>query len=131
MADIWVRVDANIARNHKVIDLVSRRRWQAISVYLFALGYSAEQGLDGYVPEAALPFVHGSRSIANQLVDVGLWIPTVGGWEIHDYAEYQRSSAETEARKARAKAAAEVRWAKKRQGNVTNLTDRARRMPNA
>lgn len=131
MADIWVRVDANLARNHKIIDLVSRRRWQAISLYVFALGYSAEQGLDGYVPEAALPFVHGTRAIANHLVDVGLWIPAVGGWDIHDYADYQRTSAETEARKARAKAAAEVRWAKKRQANVTKLTDHAEKMRNA
>ena len=121
----WVRVDSAFARNHKIIELAHAKQWQAITAYVCGLGYSAEHGLDGFIPKAALPFIHASPSIARQLVNVELWLAVVGGWEVHDWAEYQPSNEENQRRKARAKAAAELRWAKARgQGTVTELAAR-------
>ena len=108
----WVRVDSAFARNHKIIDLASRRQWQAITAYVCGLGYSAEHGLDGFIPKAAMPFIHATPAVAKQLVNVELWHAVPGGWEVHDWSEYQPTSAETAKRKARAKAAAEMRWSK-------------------
>ena len=121
----WVRVDSAFARNHTVIELADRKQWQAITAYVCGLGYSAEHGLDGFIPKAALPFIHCSPAIAKQLVNVELWHQIVGGWDIHDWSEYQPSNEENQKRKNRAKAAAELRWAKARgQGVVTELKAR-------
>ena len=109
----WVRLDTGFARNHKVIELSHRKRWQAICVYVSGLGYSGEHGLSGFVPESCLPFIHGTRAIAAQLVEVGLWAPSRGGWDINDWDEYQPTNEESERRKKKAKDAAEVRWAKR------------------
>ena len=121
----WVRFDTAWARNPKVMDLAYRKCWQSLVVYCAGLGYSGEQGLDGFIPESALPFIHGTPKQAQDLVAASLWIPTPGGWDINDWREYQPSTAETEARSQRAKAAAETRWAKARASNVRAIGGRA------
>ena len=110
----WVRLDSGCARNHKVIELAHRKRWQAIACYVAGLGYSGEHGLAGFVHESCLTFIHGTHSMASQLCEVGLWIAVPGGWEINDWDEYQPTNEEAQARKKKARAAAEVRWAKHR-----------------
>ena len=60
----WVRLDSAFARNHKVIDLAHNKRWQAIALYVSALGYSGEHGLAGFIPDSCLPFIHGTKQTA-------------------------------------------------------------------
>lgn len=111
----WVRLDSNIATNRKVLELLTRRDgWRAYAVYTFALGYAGGHGTDGFVPEMALPFIHGTRKHADLLVETGLFDPSDGGWFIHNFAERQELSFVTEARElARKRAALKancVRW---------------------
>lgn len=115
----WVRLDSSIASHDKVLALLSdpsAKRWQAIASYMFALGWSGQQGTDGQVPASALPFVHGNASTARLLVKYGLWDENaVGtGWVIRNYAERQQLVMITEAKRAGATAAARkancVRW---------------------
>ena len=106
----WVKLDTAIPRNYKILELVGRKQFQAVGCYMFSLAFSGEQGTDGYIPTAALPYIHATAAVAKQLVAVGLWSPTMGGWDIHDWNEHQRSTQETEERKKRAKLAAEARW---------------------
>lgn len=94
----WVRLDSSIASHDKVLSLLSdpsNKRWQAIASYMFALGWSGQQGTDGRIPASSLPFVHGTTTTARLLVKYGLWDEndTGTGWIIHNWAERQQSIA--------------------------------------
>lgn len=108
----WVRLDANLHSNYKVLTLLAERNGDhALNVYCFALGYSGAHGTAGFIPIAALGLFHGKPRDAAQLVAVGMWHEVPGGYEIHDWLEYQPTDEESIARSARAKKAAETRWA--------------------
>lgn len=110
----WVRLDTAFPRNHKVLALLDGKDGhRAAFVYLCGLAYCGEQGTDGFLPRPALPLLHGKPTDATRLVEVGLWELHNGGWQINDWADYQQSNDETRTRRARAKAAAEVRWGRR------------------
>lgn len=108
----WVRLDTGFPHNPKVLALIAAKKYQAVNLYVFGLAYSGAHGLDGYIPPECLPVLHATRTHAAQLVDAGLWRSAGAGWEINGWDEFQLSSEEHSERKARAKAAAEKRWAK-------------------
>lgn len=111
----WVRVDAGLASNHKVLQVMTERGGEhAVCVYIFALGHSAQQGTDGFIPTIALGLIHGKPRDATLLVSAGLWHEIPGGYEINDWRDYQPSDEEAQRRSEKAKKAAAVRWAKKR-----------------
>lgn len=114
MAELsWIRVDSALASNHKVLALLSERGGDhALCVYIFALGHSARQGLDGFIPEIALGLIHGRKRDSDLLVQVGMWRSLPGGFEVPDWMEYQPSGEESRRRSDKAKKAAEARWAK-------------------
>lgn len=122
MALPWVRLDTGFAQNPKVLHLIEDKKWQAIVLYVAGLGYAGQHGTDGFIPSSALPFLHGTKRNATDLVSVGLWIPCRGGHDINGWIEFQPTNAENEARRLKAKAAAEIRWAKHR--DKTERTDR-------
>lgn len=106
----WVRLDTNIATNHKMLALLAGKRHRAGLAYLFGLAYSGGHELDGFIPEAALPFLHASAADAAALVDVGMWEPVRGGWMVNGWAEFQVSNDENRKRRERAQKAANKRW---------------------
>jgi hypothetical protein len=120
MAQLWVRIDSTIASNDKILNLIhdasvpAARRWQSFASYICAIGWSAQQATDGLIPRNALPFVHGSKAIADLLVAHRLWEPVLNGWVIHNYAQRQELSVTSEARRAlaseTARRAACARW---------------------
>jgi hypothetical protein len=107
----WFRVDCSIRSNPKVNELLSNSGGsRALNVYIFGLSYCAEFRTDGFISPAALHAIHATRWQAKRLVQFGLWEDVPGGWLVHDYADYQPSDAESQARSQRARAAAEARW---------------------
>lgn len=113
----WVRVQSALSRNHKVLTLLPQKGGdRALNVFIFGLGYCAEQRNDGFIPEGALGLFHGNARSAQLLSEVGMWDEVKGGWDVHDYAEYQPTDDEAKARSDRARHAAEVRWSKKNGG---------------
>lgn len=110
----WSRLDANIATNHKTLALLGVKGGDhALLVNLFSHGYCAGHGTDGFIPKAALGTFHGTTKDAALLVEVGLWDDADGGWEVHDWTEYQPTSEETQKRSQRARDAAAKRWGKR------------------
>lgn len=98
----WFRVDTGIASHDKTLALIndpSPKRWQAMSSYVFALGWSAEHATDGRVPATALPFVHGSKATAALLVKHHFWEPVEDGWRIRNFAVRQELAVVTAAKK--------------------------------
>jgi hypothetical protein len=91
----WVRIDSHIASHDKILNLLSdpsTKRWQAAFAYVCSIGWSGDQGTDGFIPKVALPFVHGSEPVARLLVKYRLWEEALTGWQIRNYAERQEIS---------------------------------------
>ncbi len=110
MALPWVRLDTGIVDNPKILHLIDAKQHRAINVYLFSLAYCGRHELDGFIPNAALSRIHGTRQDAETLLEIGLWHTEVGGYKINDWAEYQPTSDQTKARRQRAQANAAKRW---------------------
>jgi hypothetical protein len=107
----WVRLDSNIASNHKILALLAEKDgYRAAFTYVCALGFVGSHGTDGFIVTNALGFVHGTENVTRLLVKHGLWIVTPGGWLINDWNEYQESTPETQERRVRAQAGAAARW---------------------
>lgn len=113
MALPWVRLDSQWPHNPKFLMLAEDKKWRAITVYMGGLAWSGAQGQNGYIPAYALAMIHGTKREANELLEVNLWLPAQGGWDINDWTEYQPSSEEHEARSQRARLAAQKRWGTK------------------
>jgi hypothetical protein len=107
----WVRLDNGIFRNPKVLTLLGHKDGtKTIVAYIAGLTFASEQGTDGFIPREALRLCLGRPIDAKRLVSAGLWEADPGGWVIHSWDEYQPSTAETQLRSKRARAAALARW---------------------
>lgn len=110
MALPWVRLDTGLPDHPKMLALLGGKKHRAAVAYMFGLAYSGRHELDGFIPEAALPFIHATKADALALCEVGFWHARQGGYEINDWADYQPSSDETAKRKESARLAAMKRW---------------------
>lgn len=106
----WVRLDTQFAANPKMLYLIEDKKYKAAFVWVASLGYAGAHGTDGFLPSACLPLLHATKADAKALVEVGLWLTCVGGWEINSWSEFQPSNEETQERKKRAREAALRRW---------------------
>jgi hypothetical protein len=113
----WVRLDSNIASHDKILALLSDpspKKWQAAASYMFALGWSGDHGTDGRIPQAALPFIHGTTQTARLLVKYGLWEEKTAAWEVKNFAARQQLSVVTAAKQEVRRIASEkancTRW---------------------
>lgn len=100
----WLRLDDKMSRHAKIVGLTD----PAFRLHIHALLYCAEQATDGRVLSAAAPTLSAHRNkpaLIKELVDAGLWETLVGGWEIHDFLDWNPSKEETE-KKRDARAAA-------------------------
>lgn len=117
----WVRLDTQMPSNPKVLELVMRKQQAAAFAYVCSLAYAGMHGTDGFIPVTALPFIHATKAIANQLVAVGLWIPAPGGWDINGWDEFQISDEEAKRRRERAQKAAATRWDNSRKAHLRGV----------
>jgi hypothetical protein len=108
----WVRLETSLPDHPKVLELINAKKHKSVMVYVLGLAYCGRHELDGYVPKAALPFIHGTKSDADALCFVGLWTSTPNGYEINGWSDFQPTNEERTRAKQKAKAAAEIRWGK-------------------
>lgn len=106
----WVRLDTTTFENPKLLYLQEDKQFKTIVVYLQSMCYSGRHGLAGFIPKAALRIIGATPNDAQKLVQVGLWIPAPGGWQINGWDEYQLSNEEALRRSEKAKKAAAARW---------------------
>ena len=119
----WVRLDTQWPQNPKFLTLVDDKKWRAIAVYMAGLGYSGAHGTKGFLPALCLPYLHGTRKEAAELLDVHLWVPQKGGWDINGWADFQPETDDATARRERAIKAATIRWQRKAQADAVQVND--------
>ena len=103
----WVKLDDQFPFNRKAI--IAGKDGRAL--YVTALCWTSGQLTDGCIDDAAVPMlaavseVADAQATAAHLVATGLWERIPGGYEIHDYHDYNPSSGDVRAmREARAEA---------------------------
>lgn len=84
----WVRMDDRYRTHQKVIHISS----DAIALDVCSMQFSSEFLTDGFIKTSELRSICASvkrpQKAAEELVSVGRWIVKDGGWQIHDYLEY-------------------------------------------
>ena len=88
----WVRLDTQFPSNPKILYLMEDKKYRAAFAWMASLAYSGAHGTDGFIPYSALPCLHASKVDAKALVEVGLWLECIGGWEINSWSEMQQSN---------------------------------------
>jgi hypothetical protein len=99
----WVRLDSGIGQNYKVLALLGDKKHRAFTAYVLGLAYCGQQGSDGYIPKAALPFLHATTKDAADLMAVMLWHDAPGGYQVNDWTDYQPSDEDAQRRGQRAR----------------------------
>jgi len=113
----WVKIDDGWLNHHKVLTARANGGWAALGVWAGALTWVNQQRTDGFLPASWVALNGASDEIA-ALVDAGLLVEDASrdGWQFHDYADYQPTRAEIEA-KTEQRAAAGKRGGSKSQAN--------------
>lgn len=109
----WAKLDDRFPWHKKVRRLTDA----AYRLHTTAIIYCARDETDGFVTLEDIEEMPGikrpEKSIA-ELVERELWDVVAGGWEVHDYLEYNPSSDQ----QARARAAAAERQRKARERRI-------------
>ena len=82
----WIKVDDSFGDHPKVMAL-GRDRMAGLGVWTAASCYCARHLTDGFVP-AAVAEGFGHARIIGKLVDVGLFDKVPGGYQLHDWLDY-------------------------------------------
>lgn len=106
----WIRIDTQMFENPKLLYLKEDKQYRAVVVHLEGMAYSGRHALAGFIPKAALRIIGATAADAARLVKAGLWDPAPGGWNVHDWDEYQLSADDMQARRERAQKGAAARW---------------------
>ena len=91
----WIKICDTMTEHPKIVEAGPYAGW----LYLCGITYASRNLTDGFIPAALvrrLSDVPDPKAEAARLVEVGLWIKVDGGFQVHDYAEYQRTNAEVE-----------------------------------
>lgn len=85
----WAKLDDAIYSHPKIL----RANLQAVGLYALSIAYSARHDLDGALPaEAVAMLARGDRSLADQLVELGLYELQQNGYKIHNFLKYNPSA---------------------------------------
>jgi hypothetical protein len=122
----WFRVDDGFPEHPKLEEMERKPNtyMSAITVWTIMGADCARRLTDGYVSAARLDKVlfrlgKAARRGAAALVSAGLWREVEGGWQYHDWNDYQPIKADVEAQR-RSKTERQRRW---RDGRVDASTE--------
>lgn len=126
----WVSIDDQFHDHPKAEQVGPLGR----DLYVAGLEYANRNLTDGFIPKATagrlvsfydIPGIGvtvNPYDIVNLLLDAGLWIAVEGGFEIHDYLDYQ-PSAEEVTRRREQKRERQQRWREKQSAEEEASTD--------
>lgn len=108
----YLPVDINFDGNPKIATLSDT----AFRLHITGMLYCKRQRVDGIIPRAVLPRLvpnHKARHLA-ELTDRMLWVDIDGTnhYQIHDWLDWNMTSAEAKETSAKRREAAKARWSK-------------------
>jgi hypothetical protein len=127
----WFWIDDGFSTHPKTLAIPPAHRLRVVGLWTLCGNWSAHHLTDGYVP-AGLPAEYRAKKDDPQLLvdcrvrpgGAGLWEPHPdGGWVFHDWADWQKTKEEIEARRALRAAAG------RKGGKASGTTRRANSTP--
>lgn len=89
---MWVKLDDGLLDHRKILDaglaLGRDGRARALGFYVAGLLYSGKQLTDGFLSTSMVAVIGVPLSVTQVMVTVGLWDQVDGGFQIHDYHDY-------------------------------------------
>jgi hypothetical protein len=112
----WFKVDDSFYRSAKVRKL-GNKRVPAVGLWTLCGGWSADNLADGFVPWEVITDWDARRSLAKELIRVGLWVETErdgeAGCQFHDWHDWQPTRDQVIQRR-KADAERKARWRESR-----------------
>ena len=116
----WFKVDDGFYTSQKVMRIPRSIRNEAVGAWILIGTWSADKMTDGLIPDWVIADFDVSLEVIDALFDAGLWLATDDGIQYHDWAEYQPTKAQLEAKReethakkvAAGRKGAEARWHK-------------------
>ena len=68
-----------------------------MGLHAWSISYCDDVRSDGFIPTGTWPALPGIQKVITLLVEAGLWEPAAGGYQLHDYKDWNRSKAQIEA----------------------------------
>jgi hypothetical protein len=94
----WFKVDDSFHSHPKVM----MSSPAALGLWVVAGTWSAANMTDGFVPALVLPrLLPDSEALAKELMAVGLWEQAEGGYQFHNWTEYQPDAASLRAKRGK------------------------------
>jgi hypothetical protein len=101
----WFKVDDSFHSHPKVIATDA----DALGLWVVAGAWSSSNLTDGFLPDHVLTrLLPDSDKLARKLVAAGLWRRVRGGYQFHDWSEYQPSAEEVRALREKRAAAGRI-----------------------
>lgn len=95
----WLRVDDRVRTHPKLVQAGPEASW----FWFCGICYSREHLTDGFIPAGILPSlapgVRNGKALAAKLVGVNLWHAAEGGYQIHDFLDWNPSRADVQAQR--------------------------------
>ncbi len=95
----WLRLDDRVRTHPKIVSAGPAAAW----FWFCGVCYCREHLTDGFIPEGMLaslaPGVTNGRALATKLVTVRLWHRAEGGYQVHDFLDWNPSRADTIAKR--------------------------------
>lgn len=97
----WTRIDDEFKSNLKI----RKAGGDGVLLYIYGLVHCNTKLTNGYIDEAYLPqlyadaFCKSPKITLKKLVDLGLWLAVLGGYEINDFLLYNLSKSQVEERR--------------------------------
>lgn len=127
----WVKLDDQFGDHPKVAAAGPLAGW----LHVRALCYCSRHLTDGFVPRDILRTLWdwgfegvsqvasgSSEGLAEKLTSVGMWMKVDGGFQIHDYLEYNPSAADVRAKREAERKKKESARARKKELKLTKLS---------
>jgi len=83
----WIKIDDQFADHPKIVAAGPLASW----LYICGLTYCGRYLTDGWIPRGQvrkLADVDNPLELAQRLIEIGLWEVVDGGYQVHDYLEY-------------------------------------------
>jgi hypothetical protein len=101
----WFKVDDTFHAHPKVLATDA----DALGLWVVAGAWSSAHLTDGFVPDHALPrLLPDSATLARKLITAGLWRKTRGGYQFHDWSDFQPASSDVRAMREKRSAAGRI-----------------------
>lgn len=99
----WFKVDDGLFTSRKVLSIPRTSRMQAMGLWCVAGAWAARELSDGFVPAYVVGELGATTRQADVLVYCGLWESADGGYQFHDWHDYQPTREDTEAKRESAR----------------------------